>query len=290
VNKSLLFLLVILAFLPRDNSYARETFGRGPIWDFNLSASLGNVEHVSQDFIVGVSLGMSQSNGFVTIWDNAFSITPLSGATEVFINSTDASDDQQFTVQGLDSSFKRNSITVTVSGQTQVSVGTFTHVQTISLLAGDAEPAGDIYVAKSSTLTAGVPLDADVQSKIIQGYNITHNGFFMVPVGETATTMANRGSTTSESFPTEIQIHITLPEALASFITVQHAIIGGMNNLDFPAPVASVNIVDQLNPVLDEKTFVEFKAKPSSGSAVNVFFGTDLFLIDREYIGLSNPN
>ena len=283
-----LWLLLILLLATSSNLGARETFGIGPIGDFQLSAALGNVRHVSQDFVIGVGSDLGPADGFVTIWDSNFNLTRITTPTEVFINSTDAADDQQFLVQGLDSDFNRLDTIVTVSGQTQVSVATVMHVQSVTLLVGELTPAGDVYVARSSTLTAGVPLDTDVLSKVIQGENITHNGFFMVPAGEAAVTVAIRGSTNQVNSAVTIQTLISPFGSTVFLKTLRYTFVNGLQILDFPAPVASANILGQLSPVLDQKSFIEWRALASKGGT-EVFLGSDFFLIDRDYIGLANP-
>lgn len=246
--------------------------------DFLLEVALGNVNGFSTDFLVGINPSMSEGVER-TIWDSDFNVTPLTANTEIFINSSDAGDTTSvIIVNGLDVNFDRVTRTATLDGQTQVSVGFFTHVQACS--ASIATPAGDVYIAESDTLTVGVPdTDSKVKSKIRQGFNITRNGFYMVPRAMSAITVSIRGTISAVEKAAMINTIIT-PFGGIPLRTISYGVSQSGLQWVIPMPVAMTNIFNQLTEVLPEKTFVEFRGD-SDRNANEVFFGVDFLLRDN---------
>ncbi|PCJ39129.1 MAG: hypothetical protein COA71_14530 [SAR86 cluster bacterium] len=252
--------------------------------DFILEITLGSIKGFSQDFVVGVQESLDISDGNITIWDNKFTLTRLTSDTEIFINSTNTGDTMDIVVTGLDINFEKKSSTTTLSGQTQVSIGNFRHIQT-GIVSGSVTPSGDIYVAESDTLSSGVPdTNSKVKSKIIQGKNITHNAFFMVPKGKTAITMAIRGSTDSSTKAAIVETVVTLDGGVP-LQNISYAVSLNFPQFLFPAPVATVDLFGDIISSLSEKTFLEFTAKADANNT-RILFSIDLICADSALISL----
>lgn len=251
--------------------------------DFNdsffLQVGLGNVPGYSADIVMGVQDNLDTADGNITVWDNKFDYTPFTADTEMFISSSDDADTHTVMVVGLDSNFDPKVSYTALTGQTQVTAGNFRHVQAATVLAATI-PAGDVYVAATDTLTAGVPdTDSKVKSKIIQGRNTTHNGFFMVPRGKVIVITALRATTDSATKPAAVQAWLTLlgytPINLSTY-----NVMAGFPQVIWPIPVAVINGLGVPSTLIPEKTFMNFKALVGANDT-QIFFGLDFFVIDK---------
>jgi hypothetical protein len=248
--------------------------------DYLVESSFDNITGVSKVIMVGVQDDLDTADGMITIWDNKFDYTPFTGDTEMFINSTDAGDTQTIRVQGLDTNFEPVAVEAALSGQTQVSVGIFRHVQ-LAAVNDATTPAGSVYIAASDTLTAGVPdTNSKVKSKIIQGKNITHNGFYMTPAGKTGGTLAIRASTDADNKPATIQTWV-YPFGLAPRRIVTYSATVNFPQFTFPAPTTSFDLTaDSSGGIRGEKSLVLYKAQAAANNTA-VFFGVDILLVDQ---------
>ena len=283
------FLALVLILLIASSAFAvRQTTGRNAFdQNFNLDVAIGNEKRVHPDFILGFSVPITAATGEVTIWDNDFTVTPLDAPEELFINSTSAADVGTVVgVSGLDENYDSTFVVAVLNGLTPVSLGTLGHVQLASVLDFSSEPAGDVYIARSSTLTAGVPLDADVLSRIPQGDNITHNAWFRVPRGSFAVVMALKMST---SDPNGATITVVRKSFGASFTVMAQRFhtVPGLQEATFPAPAGTAFIAGSIVAIRDEKSYVEFRAEVNTnGQGQTVYLAQDIFIIDKDYIGL----
>lgn len=257
--------------------------------DFYMEAALGNIPGYSQEFLIGVNPDIDSGDGELTIWDNKFNLTRLTTYTELFLSSSSSSDTSQtIIVTGLDQNYNPKSTETVLTGQAQVSAGSFIHVQSAILKVGSAALNGDVYVAESDTLTSGAPdTNSKVKSKIIQGNGITRNGFYLVPAGSSAITMAIRGTIDTSNKSAEIKTLITPFGALTPWRTVSYTITEGFPQFLFPAPVATFGQPGQSAAVLPEKTFIEFRASVQQ-SDTRVFFGSDFLIVESTLTGLNN--
>jgi hypothetical protein len=201
----------------------------------------------------------------------------LSSETELFASSSSTSDTTNFIiVSGLDGDYNRKYTVTQLTGQTQVSVGTFLRVQTCSITTASA--IGDVYIAESDTLTAGVPnTPSKVQSKIIAGKNVTHNGWITVPAGYSAINMAVRGTTDASAKAATIKSLVWNEGSDFSAEFVEYAVTTSFGQFTFPTPVGTVNITGSLSPVIPEKTDIEAKALVDTNNT-NIFFGADYLI------------
>jgi len=258
-----------------------------PYRDFILDVALARIPGYAEDFMVGDAPPIQISDGRVTIWDLADLgesgggvVTPLTSDTEIFASSTSASDTVAIVVvQGLDVNSDRQATLTVLTGQSQVSVGNFTHVQSGTIIVTDA--LGDVFIAEADTVTAGVPdTPSKIKSKIPLGTNITHNGFYKVPNGCGAISMALRATTDGDK-DSKIETFITL-DGQPTIMSVTYDVQGSIN-WAFPAPVATINV---LGVVLPPKTFLEMRESVSTNST-RTFFGTDFFIVDINQYNLA---
>lgn len=245
---------------------------------FILQLALGNISGYTSDFILGVQSDLDPADGNITIWDNKFDYTPFTEDTEMYLSSSNNADTQLVRVTGLDTNFDKLSVDTQLTGQTQTSIGIFRHVQSAIVL-GPTTPAGDIYVAASDTLTAGVPdTNSKNKSKIIQGKNTTHNGFYWVPRGKTVVVPAIQASTDTATKHVAIQTVIThfggLPMNVATYTAM-----AGFLQYTFPVPFNNMASLGSPDDVALGKAFIEFKGLTNSNDT-QVFFSLDLIVVD----------
>ncbi len=227
--------------------------------------------------ITGVAEDVDTADGEITIWDSKFRATFLSGSTELFFSSTNAGDTTQVAVVcGIDANFDEVSTTVVLNGQNGVTVGNMVFVNSAVIVSGTV--AGDVYVGSESSPTAGVPADAAVLSKIIQGKNVTRNGFFMIPRNHSGMTVAIRGTTDSDAKPAKTRTTVT-PFGQPPLQFVSYTLSPGLGQFDFPAPVHSVASDGTTRQLLPGKTIFEFSVIASSNDT-EITLGTDIILID----------
>ena len=160
--------------------------------DYFIEAANRSITGTEDVFQTGRNLSIS-STAYETLWDQGGNYTYLTVATQLYVSSSSASDtDQTIRVCGLDGSYNILEIEVTLNGQTQVAIpaGIFLRVREVEALEG-SPLVGEVYVAESDTLTAGVPNTASkIKSKIalvpsetgdFASNHVSHNGFFTVP-------------------------------------------------------------------------------------------------------------
>jgi len=127
------------------------------------------------------TVGTSQ----VPVWDMGGLHTFNDTAVAYFLSSSDNGDDDDVVVQVIDGNGAQSEITTTLTGQTQVQIGTGTYVRAHRAFVDDTTaPAGDVYVAESDTLTAGVPdTQTKIKAKIGAGDNQTMQAIWHCPAG-----------------------------------------------------------------------------------------------------------
>lgn len=257
-----------------------------PSRDFILDLAMGKIPGHTMEFVAAEKEGQNIIDGVVTMWDHTGVWNRLTVGTELFASSTSTSDVAgTFVVcSGLDGDFEPKFTLTELNGQNQVSVGAdWLYVKDASIAFTGA--VGDVYVAESDTLTAGVPDTATkVQAKIIAGNNFSHNGFFIVPANCVAAVAAVRGSTDASGKPATISTFIN-PLGQPLLRTTRYSFEAGLQEFQFRAPVLSRASQGQLTIILDEKTTSEFRSAVASNST-NVFFGVDYYIMPKSEIGV----
>lgn len=169
---------------------------RGIPADFLLEVSKGNVPGttIGVNFAVNRDIGTTASE---TLWDYGNSYNYLSANTTIYISSSSALDTGvEFTVAALDDNYEPITVTVTTNGQNQVAFSAPIFRIVSGVVSNGTSPVGNLYLAESDTLTAGVPDTATkVQGLVpLSGFdtgtdfasdNVIHNGVITVPAGKT---------------------------------------------------------------------------------------------------------
>jgi len=124
---------------------------------------------------------------FETVWAYSTLMSYSSEAETMYLMSSDAGDDQDYTVYGLDGDWAEQSASVTCNGRTPVAItGTWLRITRV-VNAGTTDNAGNVYVSNDGTnVTDGVPdTAADVRAMIPIGTNQTLQAAWSVPAGYT---------------------------------------------------------------------------------------------------------
>lgn len=163
---------------------------QGAYEPFELQVSRGQIQGHRNVTVFGFNPDVDTTQ--VSIWPLPSLITYPTAALQMTVSSTSANDTSAGTgartivVEGLDANYNEVTETVTMSGQTPVTMTApllrvnYAYVAT----AGSGNSAaGDIYIG-TGVVTAGVP--ATVYEIIKFDYNDTTTGSYTVPAGHTA--------------------------------------------------------------------------------------------------------
>jgi hypothetical protein len=162
----------------------------GKFEEFFLQVSRGQVQGHRNVTVFGFNPDVDSTQ--VSVWPLPSLITFPATALQMTVSSSSANDASADTgartivVEGLDANYNEISETVTMNGQTAVTMTkallrvNYAYVLTAGSNNG---AAGDIYVG-TGTVTAGVP--ATVYDIIKFDYNVTTTGSYTVPAGYTA--------------------------------------------------------------------------------------------------------
>lgn len=175
-----------------DAAFWYYRFGRNPLDQI----AAGTVPGVAIGLMVGKNSAVG-TTATETVWDQGGNYTYLSADTTLYVSSTSASDTAvSIVVPGLDDTYTEVTRTATLNGQTQVALNGDLFRNKDLIVVSSTTPVGDIYLAESDTLTAGVPDTASkIKGKIpLSGIDIgteyasdnsSHNGFVTVPAKKT---------------------------------------------------------------------------------------------------------
>ena len=243
------------------------------------------------DFIhkFGDAPDFDTSDGEVTIWDgaddgNIDQMTYVYSTTAAIdsISSSNAGDDHQIQLQGLDEDYNLVTQNATLDGQTRVALTT----PLIRIFRmknnGFTDLAGYVYVYENTAITAGVPNDTTKVRAIIQpGYNQTLMALYTVPAGKYAYMRDFYASTAGASKDSSYIIRFYAREY--DTVTSQHkafqlknvnSITDGGNTYlkqDYTEP-------ERFKPMTDLEMRVEMTAGGASSAAISG--GFNLLLID----------
>ncbi len=234
---------------------------------FDLQVSRGQIQGHRNVTVFGFNPDVDQTQ--VSVWPLQSLITFPSAALQMTVSSTSANDTSAGTgartvvVQGLDANYNEVSETVTMNGQTAVTMTkamlrvNYAYVAT----AGSGNSAaGDIYIG-TGTVTAGVPATAYDLIKL--DYNNTATGSYTVPAGYTAYLSQGLFSTGQASGSTQVQGRL---------------LTRGVNNIRMTAALTTLNngvanYVFEYPLAIPEKTTVEATAIGSANNnAVSSMF------------------
>ena len=170
--------------------------------DYLSEAAVGNIPGEKTVIIVGINRNTSATVE-ESITDSGGVYTYLTADTQLYVSSSSASDTNvDITVTGLDDNYIERTWTVNTNGQSQIAISDSNTFRVFTFaVTGSTSPVGEMYLAETDTLTAGVPDTATkIKAKIpfavdIAGgaintgtdrasENISHLGLYTVPVGK----------------------------------------------------------------------------------------------------------
>ena len=163
---------------------------QGAYEPFELQVSRGQIQGHRNVTVFGFNPDVDTTE--VSVWPLPSLITFPASALQMTVSSSSANDTSAGTgartivVQGLDANYNEVTETVTMNGQTAVTMtASFIRINYayVATAGSGNSAAGDIYIG-TGTVTAGVP--ATVYNIIKFDYNNTTTGSYTVPAGYTA--------------------------------------------------------------------------------------------------------
>lgn len=233
---------------------------QGAYEPFELQVSRGQIQGHRNVTVFGFNPDVDTTQ--VSVWPLPSLITFPSAALQMTVSSTSANDTsagigaRTVVVQGLDANYNEVSETVTMNGQTAVTMTkamlrvNYAYVAT----AGSGNSAaGDIYIG-TGTVTAGVP--ATVYDIIKFDYNNTTTGSYTVPAGYTAYLSQGLFSSGQAGGSNQVQGRL---------------LTRGVNNIRMTAALTTLNngvanYVFEYPVAIPEKTTIEATAVGSSNN------------------------
>jgi len=240
---------------------------QGAYEPFELQVSRGQIQGHRNVTVFGFNPDVDTTQ--VSVWPLPSLITFPASAIQMTVSSTSANDTAAGTgartvvVQGLDANYNEVTETVTMNGQTAVTMTTamlrinYAYVAT----AGSSNSAvGDIYIG-TGTVTAGVP--ATAYDIIKFDYNNTTTGSYTIPAGYTGYVSQGLFSTGQAGGSNAVQGRL---------------LSRGLNNIRMTAAITTINngvanYVFEYPLAIPEKTTLEATAiGSSSNNAVSSLF------------------
>lgn len=163
---------------------------RGLYEPFELQVSRGQIAFHRNVTVFGFNADVDTTQ--VTVWPLPSLITFPAAPLQMTVSSSSANDTSNGTgartivVEGLDANYNEVSETVTMNGQTAVTMTAFlirVNYAYVATAGSGNGAAGDIYIG-TGTVTAGVP--ATTYDIIKFDYNTTITGSWTIPAGYTA--------------------------------------------------------------------------------------------------------
>jgi hypothetical protein len=234
---------------------------------FELQVSRGQIQGHRNVTVFGFNPDVDTAQ--VSVWPLSSLITFPAAALQMTVSSTSANDTSSGTgartvvIQGLDANYNEVTETVTLNGQTAVTMTAsllrvnYAYVATAGSGNGSA---GDIYIG-TGTVTAGVP--ATTYDIIKFDYNTTITGSYTIPAGYTGYVSQGLFSSGQSGGSNQVQGRL---------------LTRGTNNIRMTAAITSINngvadYVFEYPLEVPEKTTIEATAiGSSSNNAVSSMF------------------
>ena len=246
--------------------YVSQTqYGKNEL--FELQVARGQIQGHRNVTVFGFNGDVDQTQ--VSVWPLPSLITFPSAALQMTVSSTSANDTAAGTgartvvVQGVDAKYNEVTETVTLNGQTAVTMSASllrVNYAYVATAGSGNSAAGDIYIG-TGTVTAGVP--ATVYDIIKFDYNTTTTGSYTIPAGYTAYVSQGLFSTGQPSGTTQVQGRL---------------LTRGTNNIRMTAALTTLNngvanYVFEYPLAVPEKTTIEATAIASANNnAVSSMF------------------
>ena len=246
--------------------YVSQTqYGKNEL--FELQVARGQIQGHRNVTVFGFNGDVDQTQ--VSVWPLPSLITFPAAALQMTVSSTSANDTAAGTgartvvVQGVDAKYNEVTETVTLNGQTAVTMSASllrVNYAYVATAGSGNSAAGDIYIG-TGTVTAGVP--ATVYDIIKFDYNTTTTGSYTIPAGYTAYVSQGLFSTGQPSGTTQVQGRL---------------LTRGTNNIRMTAALTTLNngvanYVFEYPLAVPEKTTIEATAIASANNnAVSSMF------------------
>jgi hypothetical protein len=240
---------------------------QGAYEPFELQVSRGQIQGHRNVTIFGFNPDVDTAQ--VSVWPLPSLITFPAAAIQMTVSSSSANDTSAGTgartvvVQGLNANYNEVTETVTMNGQTAVTMTNAllrVNYAYVATAGSGNSAAGDIYIG-TGTVTAGVP--ATTYDIIKFDYNTTTTGSYTVPAGYTAYVSQGLFSTGQASGSTQVEGRL---------------LTRGVNNIRMTAALTTLNngvanYVFEYPLAIPEKTTIEATAIGSANNnAVSSMF------------------
>ena len=235
--------------------------------DFYLEVAKGNIPGHSGINKFGHSHGLGAAQE--TIWAFGGLAEYSTTADITGVSSSNDTDTQDIIIQGLDSNWLEVDVPITLTGQTEVTLGT-SLIRVNRIYNNDStDLVGNVYVYTSAaTVAAGIPSpDTTVRGFIEGDDNITLQCIYSIPANKTGYVVFGKSSVSSGKDVT-IKFY---GRAFEKVFTTRHVVEVYSNNYDY---------FFKLPLMIPGKTDVELRAI-SSASGTEVSAAFDIILVDN---------
>jgi len=241
---------------------------------FELQVAQGQIAFHKTNFKFGFNPDIDDS--LETVWSKGGLYTYLTSATALYVSSSSTDDTSAGTgartvkVSGLDSNYDEVDATVSMNGQSGVSLGTFIRVNRIQVLtagSGGAN-AGNLHVGSEASPTLGVP--ATSYAFVAIGDNQTLMSLWTVPRNYTA-----------YLYQTDVTVATTQNNKYCTVSLVARPFGGVFNVKDRFVKAESSIVQTYFFPLkFDEKTDIEMRAVgDSAGADIAISAGMDFMYV-----------
>jgi hypothetical protein len=209
------------------------------------------------------------------VWSYGGDYTYPSAAATNYISSSNAGDDQEITIEGLDADWNKQTATQALDGQNKTEIGSgLTWMRVFRAYNIGTDLAGDAYVYEDDTLTAGVPDTATkVKAKVDQAENQSLMALYTIPNGYEGfllTLWVNGNGVTATNFDLSL---LEKQSTQGSFRT-QFTCSGRTDG-------AGIYMPYELPRVIPEKTDIRWRCTAVSAANLDISAGFDLALYQQ---------
>lgn len=150
--------------------------------DYLMAVSQGLVPNAFSASFFGKG---STTTSYSTLWDSSHAVTHLTANTQLYASSSDASDvGTKITVYGVDENYNLAVRSAVLNGQNAVALSGTIMIVTAVQVSHTSVNVGDIYIAQTDTLSAGVPTTASkIKAKVLAGVGASRSALQVVPAG-----------------------------------------------------------------------------------------------------------